>query len=240
MARTHSAWSAFFALALASVSGCGDDKTRPASEGWDVAGRKPEPGDGLAGSAAKEGACVPKTCEELGKTSGTTDDGCGKPLACGGAVPKCGDAKGSNHTKETAADLGTMTDSPVSENPQVAPVPESRLLKDLKLDAQEDWFKIRVLDGWGGLGNPRVSVAVTGEPVDVSVFYECDSGGDNSGCAGTGLPDDAFFEGCTGQGSVAVDTGCEGWNETGTAWLRIKKSSAEPECATYTLAIEVE
>jgi formylglycine-generating enzyme len=59
---------------------------------------------GMAGSAgdagaAGSGACVPTTCEELGKNCGMlTDDGCGAPLDCGTCTAPlgCGDAGVAN------------------------------------------------------------------------------------------------------------------------------------------------
>ena len=180
----------------------------------------------VCGAAA---ACTPKTCKDLGKTSGTTDDGCGKTIDCSAAAT-CTDAKESNNSKDTAADLGAMTDNPNS----------SRIVADLTLgDGDEDWFKFKVTDGGFG-GNPQIDAAVTSKTAEVSVFYVCDSQPDYSTCViATDTADTTIGKGCRAKGKVALATECSGISESGTAYVRVKKSAADSQCTTYTLSVNV-
>lgn len=173
-------------------------------------------------------ACTPKTCQDLGKTSGTTDDGCGKTIDCA-----CTDAKESNNTKETAPDIGAMTDSPNS----------SRIIPDLTQgDGDEDWFQFKVTDAGFG-GNPLIEVSTTIVSFEVSVFYVCDSQPDSSTCkVATDTADNTVGKGCRGTGKVALATSCGGVtniDDSGRAYVRVKKPASDTQCTTYALTVKV-
>lgn len=190
-----------------------------------------EHADGCGGTlrCGPAGACTPKTCQELGKTSGTADDGCGKTLDCGAA--SCSDAKAGNVSHNAAADLGAMTDYPTS----------NRVVADLKLaDGEEDWFKFKVTDAGFG-GNPRIDATASLASAEVSVFFVCDSQPDYSTCAtATHAADTTIGKGCKAKGSVGLTTECSGLSENGTAYVRVKKSASDGQCAAYTLTVKVD
>jgi hypothetical protein len=229
-----------FALVVATF-GCAstEDEETSAPRDWanEPDGKKAANGETPAGGTTPTpttenelAACKPKTCAELGKTSGPADDGCGKTLSCG-TVATCTDAKESNNKKEVAADLGAMTDNPAS----------SRIVADLTLaDGDEDWFKFKVTDAGFG-GNPRIDVSVTVATAEVSVFFVCDSQPDYSECATAGdTADETIGKGCRAKGKVALTTNCAGITETGMAYVRVKKSAADQQCTTYALTVKVD
>lgn len=175
-------------------------------------------------------ACTPKTCAELGKTSGKADDGCGHTIDCGAAAT-CADAKESNNSKDAAADIGAMTDNPTS----------NRVVADLKLaDGDADWFTFKVTDSGFG-GNPRIVANVSVASAEVSVFFVCDSQPDYSTCTNTtDSPDTTVGSGCRGKGNVSLTTDCSGWTETGTAYVRVRKSTSDGQCTPYSLTVVVD
>jgi hypothetical protein len=171
-------------------------------------------------------ACKPKTCQELGQ--GTHDDGCGRQIDCGAAI--CTDAKTGNASANNAADLGTLTDNPAT----------SRLIADLALaDGEEDWFQFKVTDSGFG-GNPLIEASVS-SALEVSVYYVCDSAPDYSECSdGSGTEDNAIGKGCRATGNVSLVTECSWLNETGRAFVRVRKAAADGACSKYTLNISVD
>jgi hypothetical protein len=181
--------------------------------------------------------CTPKTCEELGRTSGTTDDGCGAELDCSGAgttPTTCSDSKASNSTKEAAADLGTMEDGGFGFG-----LWGEKVFPDLKLaDGAEDWFRLKVSDV-GFNGNPRITVEAPN--TEVSVFYVCDAKGDASVCPdSTDTADNLIGKGCRGKATVTLKAYCDTWDESGTAFIRVRKAAASNQCMTYALTINVD
>jgi hypothetical protein len=173
--------------------------------------------------------CVPKTCQQLGKTCGTWDDGCGGTASCGACPTQCApDAKEPNNDRTKAASLGTLTDSPES----------SRSLYSLTLsDGDEDWFTAKVTDaGWWG--NPRIQVS-TARPVEVTVFYVCDGGTDYSYCPSGETTDNAVGHGCRSTATSTIQTSCNGIDESGTMYVRVRKTKSDGLCGGYSLDVRV-
>jgi hypothetical protein len=174
-------------------------------------------------------ACTPKTCKELGK--GKQDDGCGKTIDCSAT---CTDAKDPNGTKETASDLGVFTDSPAT----------SRVIADLTLaDGEEDWFKFRMEEKrfWTWFSSPQIDASVTAS-AEVTVFLVCDAQPDASKCTNaTDRSDQTIGKGCAATGKVSLSTVCGGAeNTTGTAYVRVRKTTSDSQCSAYTLSVSVQ
>jgi hypothetical protein len=260
MSSAHIALSALFAVALVGATGCADgdadDSTRDSDVTTDrkpgsvradgacvpdtcqtlkkTSGKQPDGCGGTLDCGSASSECAPKTCQQLGKTSGTVEDGCGATLDCNGAnSPTCSDSNGSNSTREAAADIGTLQD----EFFGFAPLGE-KVVRDLKLaDGAEDWFRVKVRDV-GSYGNPRITVAAPN--AEVSVFYVCDAKGDDSVCPNTSdVADNLIGKGCRGTATVALKAYCDTWDESGTAFIRVKKVTADRQCMTYTLTVNV-
>jgi hypothetical protein len=233
MRLTGLAVSLLFGASLAGPIGCADgDAEDGGARRWDdvTSERKP-------GSVAADGSCVPATCQTLTKTSGRHPDGCGGTLDCGGTAEVkddvCTDAKPGNGTKETAADLGAMEDGGDLYNAST-----EKVVSDLTLaDGAEDWFRLKVADV-GFDGNPRITVAAPN--AEVSIFYVCDAKGDDSVCPNAvDTADDLIGKGCRGKATVALKAYCDTWDESGTAFIRVKKAAADNQCMTYALTINV-
>jgi hypothetical protein len=237
MKPVHLALSTVVALALAGAAGCADGDADDRARDWELNGSGEKPGDvapDAPDGTKTSSACTPKTCEQLGKTSGTAEDGCGQTLTCGdgNSSPACSDEKGNNHTREAAADLGEMDDRfDFGFGDTVIP--------DLTLgDGEEDWFRVKVSDV-GLNGNPRVTAAAPN--AEVSIFYVCDAKGDASECPNTtDKPDNLIGKGCRGNATVTLKAYCETWNESGTAFIRVRKAAPNGQCTTYTLTVDVD
>jgi len=192
--------------------------------------------DGCGGQidcgACVDDACVPKTCKDLGKTCGKHDDTCGGNVDCGACATCTADAKTGNTTPDKAADLGAMTDSPVT----------TKAFPSLMLgDGEEDWFKMKITDAGFG-GNPYITVSAGGSPVDVAVYYLCDTAENFATCPVTGqTADTTVGKGCTGRGTASVRSECTGLNENGLAYIRVKKAAgATQACVGYSLDVKIE
>jgi hypothetical protein len=173
--------------------------------------------------------CQPKTCAQLGKTCGSWDDGCGGTVSCGACPTQCAaDAKEPNNDKAHAADLGTLTDSPAS----------TKSAYNLTLpDGDEDWFTAKVTDaGWWG--NPRIQVT-TARAVEVSIYYVCNNGGDASYCPNGETPDNAFGTGCRSISTATLQTSCSGIDESGTVYVRVRKTKSDGQCGGYSIDVSV-
>ncbi len=192
--------------------------------------------DGCGGQidcgACVDNQCKAKTCEELGKTCGKHDDECGGQVDCGVCSTCEEDAKAGNTSPDKAADLGAMTDSPVT----------TKNFPGLKLgDGEEDWFKMKITDAGFG-GNPYLTISAGGAAVDVSVFYLCDTAENFATCPIQGqTADTTVGKGCTGRGTATVRAECTGLNENGLAYVRVKKAAgAAGACTSYALDVKVE
>jgi hypothetical protein len=174
--------------------------------------------------------CSPKTCAQLGKSCGTWDDGCGTTASCGTCPTPCpADAKEPNDDRSRATDLGPLADSPVTP----VSIPSLSLP-----DGDEDWFTAKVADaGW--FGNPRIQVSA-GHAMEVTIYYVCNAGGDDSSCAAGTTPDDAIGHGCRGTGASSLSTSCSTWDESGTAYIRVRKTTSDNLCGAYTLDVRVD
>ncbi len=190
--------------------------------------------DDGCGSLTNCGACAPncqpKTCAELGKTCGNHDNGCGGTVACGVCENTCApDAQESNNTPQTAKDLGPTSDSGTSKAVYSLNLP----------DGDEDWFKTKVSDD-GFSGNPKVSVSVP-KVVEVSVFYVCDAATNYSFCPNAAdTADNTIGHGCRGRSNATVQSSCSGIDETGTAYIRVRKLQNDGQCGGYSLDVKVE
>jgi hypothetical protein len=252
--------SALFVVALVGAAGCADGDAKDGARDWDVTGSGRKTGnvgpdgkcapetcrtlektagnhpDGCGGTLDCSKACEPKTCEQLAKTSGTADDGCGGTLDCDGAgnASACSDGKGANSTREAAADLGTMEDSGFG-----AFGGTEKVIPDLKLaDGAEDWFRVKIADV-GLNGNPRVTAAAPN--AEVSIFYVCDAKGDASVCPNTtDTADNLIGKGCRGKATVTLKAYCDTWDESGTAFIRVRKAAPNGQCTTYALTVNVD
>jgi len=184
----------------------------------------------LADCGACDPSCKPKTCAELQKTCGNHDDGCGGTVSCGVCQTACAaDAQESNNTPQTAKDLGPTSDSGTT-----------KALYSLTLpDGDEDWFKTKVSDD-GFSGNPRVSASVARQ-VEVSVFYVCDSATNYSFCPNAAdTADNTIGHGCRGRSNAMVQSSCSGIDESGTAYIRVRKLANDGQCGGYALDLKVE
>ncbi len=175
--------------------------------------------------------CTPKKCEDLGQTCGTHDDGCKGTVNCGACPTSCSkDAKEPNDTQATATDLGDATDYPTTNLVQTGLMTS---------DGDEDWFRIKVSDsGWGG--NPIVTAEVKGAPMEVAIFYDCESDPEYSYCNGEGVADETIGKGCRNANTTSLATDCKWWDERGTAYVRVRKLSSDGKCGTYQLNVNVD
>jgi hypothetical protein len=209
--------------------------------------------------------CVPLTCEGQEKICGVFADGCSGEIACGtcGAVGDCidegmdcdcpPDTIEPNDSYVDASHLGLFTDEPAT----------AVTLAGLSIDSDddEDWFVFDVSDdGW--LGNPRIVVHAYLKSIDdpaawnlgsdisdyeLTVWYACDSGGDNRNCGGNGEAGTDVTHGlsCVHVGSfvqnpwVEVATKCAGIDESGVAVIRVRKTTRYGRCDSYDLDIDV-
>ena len=174
-------------------------------------------------------ACQPKTCAQLGKSCGSHPDGCGGTRDCGTCAATC--TGGSAGASSAAAfDLGATTDSPDTKK---------SVYEQALPDAEEDWFKSKVTDG-GWDGNPRITASVA-RPVEVTVFYKCDAGGDDSSCPNSvDSPDNTIGKGCKGTSSAQVKVSCSGISDNGTAYVRVRKLASDGQCVSYSLDLFVD
>lgn len=173
-------------------------------------------------------ACTPKTCAQLGKTCGTAPDGCGGVASCGVCPAPCSDAYEPNNDKNNAKSLGYMSDAPNSVKSISAALG----------DGDEDWYRVAVHDE-GFDGNPSVIAAVSGNH-EVAVFYSCTNGGDASYCAEGSTQDNSFGKGCRGAKSATLYTSCDGLADSGTAFIRVRKTASDAQCTPYSLSLNVE
>lgn len=175
--------------------------------------------------------CVPKSCEELGKTCGKSDDGCGGIVDCGACATCTADSRAGNTSADKASDLGPMTDSPVT----------NKRFEALSLgEGEEDWFKFTLTDAGFG-GNPLITVSASGSGLEVSAFYLCNSSSNASKCPVEGqTPDATVGKGCMGAGTATVWTECDGLNESGSGFVRVRKTSGGQQCVGYALEVKVE
>jgi hypothetical protein len=224
--RTVGAVGAVFSVALAAVA-CQEGTDDPAPRNFNTV-------DGGAPSSAKDAGaadgrsdtseCKAKTCDELGPGD-HPDDGCGNPLKC---VSKCTDANEPNDAKAAAKFVGDMTDNPNS----------TKVVADLTLaDGETDWFSVKVSDSGFG-GNPVVDVSTTA-PLEVTLFYACNSPPDSSTCDKGNPVTEADGTGCKGSGDVTLATECSGLDESGTAYIRVRKSASDGQCSRYGLSLDV-
>jgi hypothetical protein len=184
------------------------------------------------GTPCVDGACEPKSCEQLGKACGRHDDTCGGMVDCGPCKTCQADSRESNDVPDRATDLGELSDSPNS----------TKTITGLSAgEGDEDWFQFSVVDGGFG-GNPLVKAAVSGSGLEVSVFYLCSSEANYSSCPVEGeIPDATKGVGCRGRGTATVYTDCSWWNESGKAYVRVRKvgTSDGAQCLSYALTITV-
>jgi hypothetical protein len=176
--------------------------------------------------------CQPKTCAELQKTCGNHDDGCGGSVSCGICPTNtcAADSQEANNSPQAAKDLGPTSDSGTTKAVYSLTLP----------DGDEDWFKTKVSDD-GFSGNPRVSASVA-RVVEVSVFYECDAGRTNySFCPNAAdTVDNTIGHGCRGRSNAMVASSCSGIDESGTAYIRVRKLTNDGQCGGYSLDVKVE
>jgi hypothetical protein len=200
------------------------------AEGVLAQASEPTPPGAPGGGA--EPRCKPRTCRDLGATCGVHDDGCGGSVGCGvcaGGTPCQADANEPNDAQAKAKDLGTFTDSPVT---QVT-------VRSLTMpDGDEDWFTFKVQDK-GYLGNPMVTVSASLKSLLVNAYFSCNNANDESACE-LGAPDNTIGRGCTGLGSVKIHASC-GWTiyEDGSVTVRVRKRASDGLCTAYDLAVNV-
>lgn len=207
-------------------------------------------------------ACQPKTCAQLGKTCGTTDDGCGGGINCGtcpppACVPKtcaqlgqtCGThPDGCNGTVNCGVCPGPVCTDRYEPNDSIGTAvdlgtffdfPKTRAVLEPTLgDGDEDWFRFGVGD-YGLGGNPIINVTPPDTSYETTVWFQCDSGGDASYCQ-AGSADTTHGTGCRANGKVTLTTECSGIHEDGFAVVRVRKTSSDGVCRPYTLEIKVD
>lgn len=195
-------------------------------------GKHPDGCGGEVDCGTCASACQPKTCAQLGKSCGQHPDGCGGTRDCGACAATCaasGTAK-AGATPQLALDLGATTDSPDTKKSAF----------ELMLpDGDQDWFKSKVTDG-GWDGNPRITASVA-RPVEVTVFYVCDAGGDASSCPNSvDVADNMIGKGCKGTSSAQVKVSCNGVSDNGTAYVRVRKLASDGQCVNYSVDLFVD
>lgn len=248
--------------AVGCALGCGTPCPGPASgEGTATCGE-----DGTcalacnAGFAPLGGDCLCEgalTCEALGRQCGTTDDGCGGTLDCGGCADgspcgadgTCGgcdpDDAEPNDAEGMAFDLGAFTDSPKSN--------QEWKIFGLGEELDADWYVATIKDKLGlNAGNPDVRVTVAGlgksDDYEIAAWYVCDAGAGSGGAltCDEGEPDEGGGKACVASSAggssatVKFSTKCNGSNESGTVSVRIRALAPPSGCAPYTLTLTVD
>ena len=213
-----------------------------------------------AGYSEINGECVAFSCGNVGYVCGDYTDDAGTTFSCGacygsttcGSDHKCNIASDSfepNDSSTSAKDLGSFNDADNA----------SRWVEKLTIDesTDSDWFKFRVVDGFD-FNNPdvRVSLSHRGTSLgwlssshEITVWFKCDGSdeGTNMDCGEwyttekTNNANGALGKGCTTYGTYVVwgefEPNCSGTNESGTAYVRVRKLLA-PRGDTYDLYVE--
>lgn len=140
------------------------------------------------------------------------------------------DAHEPNNLAMQASDLGTMADND----------DQTVTLNNLGMaSTDEDWFVVSVVNK-AYFSNPIIDAQTSDSALEVSIFHDCASGGNESTCSGGGdaQTDPLEGAGCTSiLGSVSVQTECSGTDESGTAHIRIR--SLDSACHAYALSVTV-
>lgn len=233
----------------ASASGEGGvdaDVPDPSSDGGIDDAGEPDP---IPDAGPDGGTCEPSSCETLPAACGDHDDGCGGTLACGtcpagsdcveGACGCSPDSGEPNENRLTPHEL-----SPFSDAPDTAMTFDSF---GLHAASDEDWFRFAVSDDFDS-GNPQLTVRLEGIPsgsdYELTVWYACDSGGDDSSCT-RGTPDNMIGNGCTSatagsaDETVEIDTNCSGADDSGKVYVRITSTTWTASCASYRVFVDV-
>ena len=108
--------------------------------------------------------------------------------------------------------------------------------------ADEDWFKIDIVDE-PGFVNPALLVELDQDARvhDLDVFFTCGEGSDASSCIGLPESNEGFGTHCEGVGddpSALILTSCSDTSdESGTAWIRVRRTSWDDTCRSYSLRV---
>ena len=213
--------------------------------------------------AKLDGSCVLAACEGAGYACGAlTDDG-GTQIACGscfgtvgcGADHQCNiapDAREPNNAIAQATNLGSFNDY------DDATLWVDNLSVDDRLDT--DFLKLQIVDGFDA-GNPDATIQLATRGTqqgwldsshELTVWFKCNTADNGTrvrcGESATVMDENAFTDpnlgvGCrvTAQYVVWADiaASCTGTTDSGTATLRVRKSSA-PRGDTYDLYVGVQ
>jgi hypothetical protein len=215
----------------------GDDEPideTPADTGGGSAATNPDPTD----------PCVALTCADLAAECGSVDNGCGVQLDCGGCDGSCEDSRcvcpadrmEPNPSPDGAHDLGEVLDELGADETF-----GDLVMRDMD---DEDWFTFHVYDAIGVV-NPIVAVELEqdGEVHQLDVFYTCDGGDDDTTCTGLAQSTSGFGTACRGTGSdpgAGLTVQCGGTlDESGTVWVRVRRSTWDGSCQAYSLRVRV-
>ncbi|MBX3227740.1 MAG: hypothetical protein KIT84_15395 [Labilithrix sp.] len=174
--------------------------------------------------------CTPTTCERLGKTCGVHANGCGGTVSCGTCPTTCAtDEREPNNSYRDATSLGAGNDWDGYDR-TIAKLEAS--------DGDEDWFSLYVADR-GLNGNPTITATSTDRKLEVAIFHVCDSLPNYSYCNGSGTVESSPGRGCISTGTVSLNTDCSGTDESGTTYVRVRKSASDGTCHSYDLTVSV-
>jgi hypothetical protein len=214
-----------------------DDSPKPSTGAMS----KPRPKGAAADMAgASMSSCEKLTCTDLG--CGDHDDGCGGKVTCGACGSSGSCAPDSNEPNDSSSQATTLKDmSDKCETQDIS--------LNINQDGDQDWFTFHASDTWTA-GNPDVWVndnfvgpPAPGEPgLVVTIYYICDSGGDNHSCYGTGVTPvtDQGLSGCQGPpNQVWLVPGCSGLDESGTVFMQVKAATKGTVCSEHPLTIYV-
>lgn len=202
-----------------------------------------------------ECVCAARTCEDMGAMCGAPDDGCGATLDCG-ACP--GDGVCTDGVCGCPLDAQEPNDSFVTVDaaPLLADIPNedwSMAYTSFGIHAADDVdiYRFHVDDSGAFNPEPTITVDLTGIPTgadyDLSAFWVCDEGGNDSTCE-SGASDNERGIGCssTSSGStpervvIAVEcTPTASTNDSGTLYVRVSPSTHGGACTPYDLSIDI-
>ena len=82
----------------------------------------------------------------------------------------------------------------------------------------------------------------TDRKLEVTAFHRCNSLPDYSYCdysSNGGTQDNLIGRGCRATGTVTLNTDCSGLDESGTTYIRVRKSISDGTCHSYDLTVTV-
>jgi hypothetical protein len=189
--------------------------------------------------------CSPTTCDGLGASCGTVDDGCGHRISCGTceeglvcADNQClcmGDPHEENGTTGTATSLGTLSDGDDATR--------SVTTGTLHTATDDDWYRLEV-ENAVDFGDPVITVTLTdlpaGEDYDLGAWYDCPDG-DTPTCTSGESDSSTASGGCisfeSGDDTVSFDTNCD---PNGVLFVHVRSPFGGGSCEPYRLDITVE